>query len=70
MKELLGEHNEFSVVTKNSEDALYLGIKQLLDDPALLAKYRSQAALRGKDFSTMETVKEVEEMFMDLLSGG
>lgn len=44
MKEMLGEHNEWGVVTENSEDELYLGIKKLLDDPALLAHYKAKAA--------------------------
>ncbi len=63
MKEILGEHNEFGVVTENDEQALYQGIKQLLDDPALLAQYKEKAALRGNDFSTKNTVRAVEAMF-------
>lgn len=66
MKEMLGEHDEYGIVTENNEDALYAGIKKLLDDPALLAHYRNQAALRGKDFRTEETVKAVEEMLLNL----
>ncbi len=66
MKEMLGEHNEYGIVTENDEDALYLGIKKLLDDPALLAHYKQQAHLRGKDFSTEETVRAVEQMFYQL----
>ncbi len=66
MKEMLGEHNEYGMVTENSEEALYEGIKQLLDDPELLAHYKKQAELRGKDFSTEETVSAVEEMLEQL----
>ena len=66
MKEMLGEHNEYGLITENSEDALYEGIKKLLDDPALLEHYRQQAAIRGKDFSTEETVKAVEDMLLSL----
>ena len=43
MKEMLGENNEYGVVTENSEEALYLGIKRLLDNPALLARYKELA---------------------------
>ena len=60
MKEMLGEHDEWGVVTENDEAALYQGIKRLLDDPALLAHYRKQAEERGKSFSTENTVKAVE----------
>ena len=66
MKEMLGENNEWGIVTENDEEALYQGIKSLLDDPALLAHYKQQAHLRGKDFSTEETVKAAEDMLLEL----
>ncbi len=66
MKEMLGENNEYGIVTKNDENALYEGIKTLLDDPALLQHYAEQAALRGKDFSTEETVRAVEDMLLSI----
>lgn len=66
MKEMLGEHDEYGIVTENSEEALYQGVKRLLDEPALLAHYREKAAERGKLFSTEQTVKAVEEMFLHL----
>lgn len=66
MKEMLGENNEWGVVTENNEEALYQGIKELLDSPDLLTYYRSQAILRGKIFCTAETVKEVEQMLLQL----
>ena len=66
MKEMLGENNEWGIVTENNEEALYQGIKKLLDDPVLLAHYKEKAAERGKDFSTEETVKAVEEMILNL----
>lgn len=66
MKEMLGDNNEYGIVTENDEEALYQGIKKLLDDPQLLAHYKKQAVLRGKDFSTENTVKAVEEMVLSL----
>ena len=66
MKEMLGEHNEWGLVTENSEEALYQGIKSLLDDPALLAHYKEKAMERGKAFSTENTVRAVEEMLENL----
>jgi len=59
MKEMLGAHNEYGVVTENDEDALYEGIKSLLEDLEKLAHYRKMAVLRGKDFSTEKTVEAV-----------
>lgn len=62
MKEMLGEHNEYGVVTENSEKALYLGIRNLLDDRELLTQYRQKALKRGGRFCTENTVFEVEKM--------
>ena len=66
MKEMLGDNNEWGIVTENDEEALYQGIKRLLDDQALLAHYKEKAAQRGKTFSTENTVKAVEEMLESL----
>lgn len=66
MKEMLGNNNEWGIVTENDEDALYEGIKKLLDDPKLLAYYKEKAAERGKTFSTENTVKAVEDMLLSL----
>ncbi len=66
MKEMLGENNEYGIVTKNSEDALYEGIKSLLDNPELFKHYKEKAVERGKFFSTEKTVKAVEDMLLNL----
>lgn len=66
MKEMLGENNEYGIVTDNDEEALYRGIKRLLDDSTLLAYYKKQAELRGKTFRTENTVKAVEQMLLSL----
>lgn len=68
MKELLGENNEFGVVTENTEEALYQGIKELVSNPEILNSYRSKAEARGKIFNTSSTVKAVEEFFQSLVS--
>lgn len=67
MKEMLGDKNEYGIVTNNSENALYRGIKKMLDDPDLLSYYRRQAKIRGEKFSTKNTVKEVEIMMNRLV---
>lgn len=67
MKEMLGENNEYGIVTENSEEALYEGIKSLLDNPDLLKHYKEKAIERGKFFSTEKTVKAVETMLSELL---
>lgn len=66
MTELLGENNEYGIVTENSEEGIYLGLKRLLDDKELLLHYKQKAMERGKEFSTMKTVKQTED-FIDCL---
>lgn len=66
MKEMLGENNDWGIVTENSEEALYAGIKNLLDNPKLLAYYKDKAIERGKTFRTENTVKAVEDMLENL----
>ncbi len=66
MKEMLGDNNEYGIVTENDEDALYFSIKKLIDDPSLLAHYRKMALERGKVFSTERTVAAVEDVLYDL----
>ena len=66
MKEMLGENDEWGVVTENNEEALYQSIRKLLDNPAQLTLYREKAALRGRAFSTGETVRAVEQMLLNL----
>lgn len=66
MKEMLGEHNEWGIVTENSEEALYQGIKDLLDHPDKLTHYKEKAIERGKTFSTEYTVRAVEKMLLGL----
>ena len=66
MKEMLGGNNEWGLVTANSEEALYQGIKKLLDNPELLSYYKEKAVERGKTFSTEKTVRAVEEMLENL----
>ena len=66
MKEMLGENNEYGIVTENNEDALYEVIKKMLTTPNLLEAYAAKAKERGKAFSTEKTVKAVEEMLLSL----
>ena len=67
MKEMLGENNEYGIVTENDEEALYQGIKQFFDNPELLNNYKQKALERGKMFSTQKTVAAVEEMLKGIL---
>ena len=66
MKEMLGEHNEWGIVTENDEESLYHGIHHMLVDPTLLTYYKGKAMERGQTFSTENTVKAVENMLLSL----
>lgn len=66
MKELLGDNNEYGLVTENTEDALFKGIKDYLDNPKLLKQYRDKALERSKLFSISKTTSEVEKMLSGL----
>lgn len=70
MREMLGKHNEYGIVTDNNTEALYEGMKRLLDDPQLLAHYKEMASERGKTFSTEHTVQAVEKMLTELKENG
>ena len=64
--ELLGRNNEYGIVTENSEEGIYEGMKRLLSDKLLLAYYYEQAKIRALKFSKTETIKAVENMFNSL----
>ncbi len=64
--ELLGYNNEYGIVTENSEEGIYNGLKQMLNDENLRKNYAKQALIRGQKFSTEKTVAAVEEMFESL----
>lgn len=66
MYEMLGENDDWGVVTENTDDALYEGIKKLVSNPDLLAEYKERAGERGKIFSTAETVRATEEFLLGL----
>lgn len=66
MKEMLGKHNEWGVVTENDDEALYQGIRMFLSDASLLAHYKTMAKQRGVAFRTEATVAAVQEMLRNL----
>lgn len=67
MKEMLGNNNEFGLITQNDEESLYSGMKMLLDEPKLLQYYKKQAIIRGEQFKTKQTVNDVEKMILKLV---
>ena len=66
MREMLGDENEYGIIVKNTEQDLYLAIKQLISKKELLSYYKKKAAERGEYFNTDKTVRAVEEMLLAL----
>lgn len=60
MTELLGENDEYGIITENSEEKLYKGLINILKDPVLLKYYKQKAIERGRIFSLQETVEAIE----------
>lgn len=63
MKELLGENNEYGIVTQNNDESLYQGIKELLENDKLIEHYREKALLRSRDFSLHSLMNSIEDIF-------
>lgn len=62
LKEIL-KNGECGLMTSNSEDALYKGLKSLLDDPNLLAQYQQKGEARGWDFDIEALLVPYENLF-------
>lgn len=67
MTELLGNNNEYGIVTQNDEESLYLGIKKVLDDESLYNCYKEKVILRGKFFNKYTSVVAIENLLYDNL---
>ena len=67
--EMLGEHNEYGIVTDNTTEGIYQGMKKMLENPETLAFYKNKAQERGLFFSKEKTVKAVENLFEKVLYG-
>lgn len=65
--ELLGENNEYGLVTDNSVYGLEKGIELMIKDPNLLNKYKEKVKLRGNMFERTATVKNVENMIDEII---
>ena len=59
-------NSEYGLITQNSEQELYAGLKRILEDRNLLDHYRKQAIMRGKQFTTKSTVTATENMLDSL----
>lgn len=67
--ELLGKNNEYGIVTENSEEGIYEGMKKMLS-PSQIKYYKIMAKKRRQAFKTEETVRAVERMLSQLVKNG
>ena len=67
MTEMLGENNEYGIITKNDETELYFGLKKLIDNPKLLDQDKKKSLQRSEIFRTENTVKKAEELFCSII---
>lgn len=61
MAELLKD-GECGIITENSEEALFEGIKRMLDNPDKLSYYKEKAIERGKEFCVSHLMKPIENL--------
>lgn len=62
MKEIFGD-SEYGLVTENTDEAIYDGIKKMLEDKTLSSYYAKQARERSRDFESNSRLKKLEELF-------
>lgn len=62
-KELLGEQNEYGIVTPNSEQGLSEGMLQLLANPDLLEFYSQMSVSRAQEFSKEKILSLHDRLF-------
>ena len=66
MDELLGD-NAYGLITEDSTEGIYRGMRRMLEDQTLREHYARKAAIRGKEFSKDTLVKQTEQFFEELL---
>ena len=64
--ELLGENNEYGIVTDNNLDALFQGVKHIIDIPDIYEHLKKQTAKRRSMFSIDSTIEAVGKMLESL----
>lgn len=66
MSELVGENNEYGIISKDFTEDLYVQIKKMVMDNKLRKYYKDKAVERGKKFSKERTVQAVSSMIDSL----
>ena len=66
MKEILGSHGEYGIVTPNDDAALYSEVRRFFTEPDHRLRYAKLALERGKLFDQTTAVRKAEELFQSL----
>lgn len=64
MEELLGANGEYGIITDNSEEKLFDGLKGVLDHPDGLAELAVKARKRSGDFLIKNLVEPIEDILV------
>jgi len=67
MKELLGENNEYGVVTSNSEDGLYEGLASVLGSHKKRDYYQKKVIERKDFFDINKSMKNIEKLLGEVI---
>lgn len=62
MKQLLGEQNQWGIIVDNEDDALYEGMKNILKNERLTARYTAKAIEGGNRFSLKNQMNEIYDV--------
>lgn len=62
MREMLGD-SEFGLVTENSEDGIFCGLKKMLTEDSVYSQYKEKAAKRGEAFKIDKAVLKTQSFF-------
>lgn len=65
MRELLGD-SEYGLITADSTEGIYEGLKTMLDDPELRIQYAGASAIRSQAFSKEKVLGETQAFFLKL----
>lgn len=67
MEELLGD-SEYGLITEDSSEGLYTGLRTILEKTHLLNTYAGLVKVRGEEFTKNRTVQEIEDFFQELIT--
>lgn len=65
MREILGDNEEYGIITKNDEASLQQGIEKMLFDDDLHSKYMSASKKRGQDFDMNKSLKDLTRVIIE-----